>query len=76
MLLWDMLETTPLFPAFDVPAGEMYDAMHLAAMTALLGAPPPRFLANSDKCDKYWDCHGTSHAQHRFLLRTCLELTL
>ncbi|EPE08110.1 protein kinase [Ophiostoma piceae UAMH 11346] len=37
MLIWDMLEPTPLVPVFDAPPGEIYDAMHLAAMTALLG---------------------------------------
>lgn len=49
-----------IFRVYD-KSGELNDAHHLAAMTALLGPPPDVFLRRSDKTRKYWDAEGKWH---------------
>ncbi|KGQ04837.1 Serine/threonine-protein kinase SRPK [Beauveria bassiana D1-5] len=44
LLAWDLLEKEKLFDVYDSESQEHNDACHLAAMTALLGPPPPAFL--------------------------------
>lgn len=53
-----MLEKEPLFRVYDHESAEKNDAYHLAAMTALLGPPPPEFLERSEETQKYWDENG------------------
>ncbi|KAM3543416.1 hypothetical protein ARSEF1564_003657 [Beauveria bassiana] len=52
---WDLLEKEKLFDVYDSESQEHNDACHLAAMTALLGPPPPAFLEKSPVTRKYWD---------------------
>ncbi|OAA65476.1 protein kinase-like protein [Niveomyces insectorum RCEF 264] len=58
LMAWDMLEPKGLFERYDEASQERNDAHHLAAMTALLGAPPPGFLGRSAETKKYWDAAG------------------
>lgn len=44
---WDLLQGESLFRIYNCESTENYDARHLAAMTALLGPPPPEFLQRS-----------------------------
>ncbi|KAM3460426.1 hypothetical protein NHJ6243_005921 [Beauveria neobassiana] len=55
---WDLLEKEKLFDVYDSESQEHNDACHLAAMTALLGPPPPAFLEKSPVTRKYWDDDG------------------
>ncbi|KAF5719408.1 serine threonine kinase [Fusarium globosum] len=57
LLAWDLLHRKGIFRVYD-ESGELNDAHHLAAMTALLGPPPDVFLRRSDKTRKYWDVDG------------------
>ena len=47
-----------LFDVYDTESPELNDAHHLAAMTALLGPPPPEFLGRSEEAGKYWSKDG------------------
>ncbi|KAH6723270.1 kinase-like protein [Leptodontidium sp. MPI-SDFR-AT-0119] len=58
LLTWDFLEREALFGIYDKESVELNDAHHLAAMTALLGPPPPEFLKRSKETSKYWDING------------------
>ncbi|KAI0427791.1 kinase-like protein [Xylaria sp. FL1042] len=58
LIAWDLLEQEPLFRIYDQTSPEQNDAHHLAAITALLGPPPPEFLKRSEKAAKYWDEGG------------------
>ncbi|KAI1347028.1 kinase-like protein [Xylaria sp. FL0043] len=58
LIAWDLLEQEPLFSIYDQTYQENNDIYHLAAMTALLGPPPPEFLKRSEKAAKYWDKDG------------------
>ncbi|KAI1063423.1 hypothetical protein LB506_012808 [Fusarium annulatum] len=60
LLAWDLLHKKGIFRVYD-KSGELNDAHHLAAMTALLGPPPDVFLRGSDKTRKYWDAEGRWH---------------
>ncbi|KAI1019942.1 hypothetical protein LB503_006091 [Fusarium chuoi] len=60
LLAWDLLHEKGIFRVYD-KSGELNDAHHLAAMTALLGPPPDVFLRRSDKTRKYWDAEGKWH---------------
>ncbi|KAM3499482.1 hypothetical protein MY11210_009609, partial [Beauveria gryllotalpidicola] len=55
LLAWDLLEKQQLFEVYDSESQEHNDACHLAAMTALMGSPPPQFLEKSPMTRKYWD---------------------
>lgn len=55
------MEREPLFDLYDKSSKESNDAHHLAAMTAILGPPPPEFLARSDESKKYWDSKGNEN---------------
>ncbi|KAE8329158.1 kinase-like protein [Aspergillus sergii] len=55
---WDLLEPKRLFTARDED-GDLYDAAHLAQLTAALGSPPPEFLAkNPERRADFWDEQG------------------
>ncbi|KAI1132552.1 kinase-like protein [Nemania abortiva] len=54
LIAWDLLEKEHLFRIYDNESPEQNDAHHLAAMTALLGPPPPEFLSRSEKTAKFW----------------------
>lgn len=58
LLAWDLLERESLFRVYDQKSKERNDAHHLAAMTALLGPPPPEFLRRSMETSKYWNEDG------------------
>ncbi|KAI1421743.1 kinase-like protein [Xylaria sp. FL1777] len=58
LIAWDLLEKEPLFRVYDNESQEQNDAHHLAAMTALLGPPPPEFLTRSEKTAKFWSEDG------------------
>ncbi|OAA68212.1 protein kinase-like protein [Niveomyces insectorum RCEF 264] len=58
LLAWDLLEKESLFRVYDAESAELNDAHHLAAMTALLGPPPPAFLTKSNATTKYWNEDG------------------
>lgn len=55
---WDLLEKESLFGVYNMESLELNDAHHLAAMTALLGPPPPEFLKKSEETKKYWTEDG------------------
>ncbi|CAM6001882.1 unnamed protein product [Sphagnum balticum] len=52
---WDFLKRRSLFRIYDKESEDLNNAHHLAAMTALLGPPPPEFLKRSKETCKYWD---------------------
>ncbi|KAI0468193.1 kinase-like protein, partial [Xylaria cf. heliscus] len=58
LIAWNLLEKDALFRIYDSESPERNDAHHLAAMTALLGPPPPEFLARSEKTAKFWTKDG------------------
>ncbi|CZT52409.1 related to dis1-suppressing protein kinase dsk1 [Rhynchosporium secalis] len=58
VLIWDFLEKEGLFTVYDKESEDLNDAHHLAAMTTILGPPPPEFLARSKETSKYWDLDG------------------
>ncbi|AEO63734.1 uncharacterized protein THITE_2147851 [Thermothielavioides terrestris NRRL 8126] len=58
LLAWDLLEPKMLFDVYDTDSPELNNAHHLAAMTALLGPPPPEFLKRSGETSKYWSEDG------------------
>jgi serine/threonine-protein kinase SRPK3 len=55
-----LLERESLFRTYDNESEELNNAYHLAAMTALLGPPPPEFLKKSKETSKYWNIDGWS----------------
>ncbi|KJZ71926.1 hypothetical protein HIM_08682 [Hirsutella minnesotensis 3608] len=55
VLAWDLLEKGSLFRIYNDGCKEQNDSHHLAAMTALLGPPPPEFLRSSAETRKYWN---------------------
>ncbi|KAK4149938.1 hypothetical protein C8A00DRAFT_37469 [Chaetomidium leptoderma] len=59
LLAWSLLEPEALFDVYAADSPELNDAHHLAAMTALLGPPPPEFLKRSEETSKYWSEDGT-----------------
>ncbi|KND88080.1 Serine/threonine-protein kinase SRPK [Tolypocladium ophioglossoides CBS 100239] len=61
LLAWDLLERGNLFRVYDYESEEQNDAHHLAAMTTLLGPPPPEFLKRSTKTCRYWNELGQWH---------------
>ncbi|KAJ3466954.1 hypothetical protein MRS44_004518 [Fusarium solani] len=61
LLAWDLLEKESLFRVYDRDSQEQNDAHHVAALTALLGPPPPEFLKRSEKTGKYWNEDGQWH---------------
>ncbi|KAK0387572.1 hypothetical protein NLU13_3818 [Sarocladium strictum] len=61
LLTWDLFEQQSLFRIYDEHSPEQNDAQHLAAMTALLGPPPPEFLQRSELTQKYWNMNGQWH---------------
>ncbi|KAF4505746.1 hypothetical protein G6O67_007663 [Ophiocordyceps sinensis] len=61
LLAWDLLHRESLFHVYDRESEERNDAHHLAAMTALLGPPPPEFLSRSRETSRYWDESGQWH---------------
>ncbi|KAI5193501.1 hypothetical protein E4T38_09947 [Aureobasidium subglaciale] len=57
MTLWDLFQPERLFSA--KRGDDQYsESHHLAQMVAILGDPPPEFLAASKKTAKYWDQDG------------------
>ncbi|KAI1109520.1 kinase-like protein [Nemania sp. NC0429] len=58
LVAWDLLAKEPLFQIYDNESPEQNGARHLAAMTALLGPPPPEFLTRGGKTAKYWSEDG------------------
>ncbi|KFH44240.1 Serine/threonine-protein kinase-like protein [Hapsidospora chrysogenum ATCC 11550] len=58
LLAWDLLQGESLFGVYSRESTEKNDAHHLAAMTALLGPPPPEFLRKSEETSRYWDNNG------------------
>ncbi|KID69520.1 protein kinase-like protein, partial [Metarhizium hybridum] len=64
LLAWDLLEKEPLFRVYNHESEEQNNACHLAAMTALLGSPPPEFLKRTVKSRKYWDEDGEHSTTH------------
>ncbi|KAI1152730.1 kinase-like protein [Nemania diffusa] len=58
LIAWDLLQKKPLFRIYDNESQEQNDAHHLAAMTALLGPPPPEFLTRSENTTKFWSEDG------------------
>ncbi|KAI9774731.1 MAG: hypothetical protein M1839_001651 [Geoglossum umbratile] len=58
LLAWDLTQPRGLFRIYH-ESEEDNDAQHLAVMHALLGPPPPEFLARSEETRKYWDADGT-----------------
>lgn len=62
-----MLEQESLFRTYTHESNELNDAYHLAALTALLGPPPPAFLRKSKDTSKYWSIDGVSHNHCRWL---------
>ncbi|GAO15853.1 hypothetical protein UVI_02051650 [Ustilaginoidea virens] len=77
LLAWDLLRGESLFKVYDLESRELNDAHHLAAITALIGPPPPELLQSSEDSRKYWhedgkclsmtDCCDTSPWTHLFL---------
>ncbi|RMD40678.1 hypothetical protein DV735_g4420, partial [Chaetothyriales sp. CBS 134920] len=61
LLAWDLLEQESLFQVYDQESEKQNDAHHLAAMTALLGPPPPEFLKRSEQTQRYWNEYGEWH---------------
>ncbi|KAM0418790.1 hypothetical protein ACHAPT_012300 [Fusarium lateritium] len=61
LLAWDLLRRQSLFRVYDGESVEHNDAHHLAAVTALLGPPPPEFLKKSEKTQRYWNENGQWH---------------
>lgn len=55
---WDLLERGDLFTVYSDESVEENDAHHLAAMTALMGPPPPEFLKRSKETSKFWNEDG------------------
>ncbi|KAH8585940.1 kinase-like domain-containing protein [Bisporella sp. PMI_857] len=50
---WGLLERESLFYIYNYESEELNDALHLAAMTALLGPPPSEFLNRSKDTGKW-----------------------
>ncbi|RDA82551.1 hypothetical protein CP532_0938 [Ophiocordyceps camponoti-leonardi (nom. inval.)] len=73
VLAWDLLERDGLFRVYNKDCEEDNDSHHLAAMTALLGPPPPEFLRRSDETKKYWDNDGQWHGPVPLPCRPRLE---
>ncbi|KAK4096811.1 kinase-like protein [Parathielavia hyrcaniae] len=59
LLSWSLLKPRALFDLYAPDSPELNDAHHLAAMTALMGPPPPEFLQRSEEASKYWSEDGT-----------------
>ncbi|KAL4780116.1 kinase-like domain-containing protein [Aspergillus varians] len=57
MVIWDLFEHRHLFRARN-PEGKLDDGYHLAEMQAVLGDPPPEFLARSERSLQFWDEMG------------------
>ncbi|KAK6004806.1 hypothetical protein QM012_008668 [Aureobasidium pullulans] len=58
MTLWDLFQPERLFSGRGED-GQYSESHHLAEMVAVLGTPPPEFLAASSKTSaKYWDNNG------------------
>jgi hypothetical protein len=55
--LWDLFQPERLFSAKGSD-GQYSGSHHLAQMVAILGDPPPEFLAASKESAKYWDQNG------------------
>lgn len=55
--LWDLFQPERLFSAKGSD-GQYSESHHLAQMVAVLGDPPPEFLAASKESAKYWDQNG------------------
>lgn len=55
--IWDLFEHRHLFRARN-PEGKLDDGYHLAEMQAVLGDPPPEFLARSERSLQFWDEMG------------------
>ncbi|KAF5122523.1 Dual specificity protein kinase CLK4 [Metarhizium anisopliae] len=58
LLAWDLLRGESLFNVYDHESRELNDAHHLAAITALIGPPPPELLQSSEDSRKYWHENG------------------
>ncbi|QUC23494.1 uncharacterized protein UV8b_07735 [Ustilaginoidea virens] len=58
LLAWDLLRGESLFKVYDLESRELNDAHHLAAITALIGPPPPELLQSSEDSRKYWHEDG------------------
>ncbi|EXU96711.1 serine/threonine protein kinase domain protein [Metarhizium robertsii] len=59
LLAWDLLRGESLFNVYDHESRELNDAHHLAAITALIGPPPPELLQSSEDSRKYWHENGS-----------------
>lgn len=55
--IWDLFEHRHLFRARN-PERILDDEYHLAEMQAVLGSPPPEFLARSERSRQFWDKDG------------------
>ncbi|PYI11487.1 kinase-like protein [Aspergillus sclerotiicarbonarius CBS 121057] len=62
MVIWDLFQHGHLFRARN-PKGKLDDGHHLAEIQAVLGSPPPQFLARSEKSKQYWDDNGQWKSQ-------------
>ncbi|KAI1178987.1 kinase-like protein [Nemania sp. FL0916] len=72
-IAWNLLEKEPLFRIYDNESQEQNDAHHLAAITALLGPPPPEFLTRSEKTAKFWSEDGQWKGPVPLPLKTSFE---
>ncbi|KAF2756508.1 protein kinase [Pseudovirgaria hyperparasitica] len=57
MVVWDLFEHSQLFTGRRSD-GKYDDGNHLAEMIAILGPPPPGFLARTENSLRYWDENG------------------
>ncbi|KAL6361369.1 hypothetical protein LRP88_04837 [Fusarium phalaenopsidis] len=73
LLAWDLLDKESLFRAYNRDSQKQNDAHHIAALTALLGPPPPEFLKTLEKTAKYWNEDGQWHGPVPLLLEKKLE---
>lgn len=67
--LWDLFQPARLFSAKNSD-GKYSESHHLAQMVAILGNPPPEFLAASKRSSKYWDQHGELCINSSFATQT------
>ncbi|RAL01305.1 kinase-like protein [Aspergillus ibericus CBS 121593] len=62
MVIWDLFQHSHLFRARN-PQGKLDDEQHLAEIQAVLGSPPPQFLARSERSKRFWDENGQWKSQ-------------
>ncbi|MCJ1408035.1 hypothetical protein MMC19_002108 [Ptychographa xylographoides] len=63
VMLWDLLENKVLFEAVDPLKFEYNDQVHLAYITALIGAPPKELLSKGRRASMFYNNDGSLKAQ-------------